>query len=539
MSRGVTPAELKAMLRAGRSDGAELALLDVREEGRFAARHLLFAVPLPLSRLELRIRALVPRLGTRVVLVDDDDGLAARAADKLAAWGYTDVALLEGGNAAWQAAGYELFSGMNVPSKAFGEFVEHTYGTPSVAPEELAAMQAGPGKLVILDSRPMDEYAAMNIPGGVNVPGAELVYRVHALAPEPETTVVVNCAGRTRSIIGAQSLINAGIPNKVVALRNGTMGWHLAGLELEHGQRRTAPAPGPQAVKQARAAARRVAARFGVRSVDAATLQRWQGEAAQRTLYVLDVRLPEEYEAGHLPGARNAPGGQLVQATDTYVGTRGARLVLVDDTEVRATMTASWLIQMGWPDVFVLAGGLPAPAPEGGLERGPHRPEVPGLAEAHAEEIDGPALAARLEGVDAPAVIDLAGSPAYRSGHVPGAWFAVRSELPQALARAGSSGAVVLTSPDGVLARLAAPEAAAAGVARVQVLAGGTDAWRAAGRPLAEGRERMASEPLDVFPKPYERDGGVESAMKEYLTWEVALVEQIERDGDAVFQPYP
>jgi 3-mercaptopyruvate sulfurtransferase SseA len=221
------------------------------------------------------------------------------------------------------------------------------------------------------------------------------------------------------------------------------------------------------------------------------------------------------------------------------VGTRGARLVLVDDTEVRATMTASWLIQMGWPDVFVLAGGLPAPAPEGGLERGPHRPEVPGLAEAHAEEIDGPALAARLEGVDAPAVIDLAGSPAYRSGHVPGAWFAVRSELPQALAWAGSPGAVVLTSPDGVLARLAAPEAAAAGVARVQVLAGGTDAWRAAGRPLAEGRERMASEPLDVFPKPYERDGGVESAMKEYLTWEVALVEQIERDGDAVFQPYP
>ena len=78
----------------------------------------------------------------------------------------------------------------------------------------------------------------MSIPTGISVPGAELVLRARELAPRPETTLIVNCAGRTRSIIGTQSLVNAGIPNPVYALRNGTIGWTLAGQELEHGRSR-------------------------------------------------------------------------------------------------------------------------------------------------------------------------------------------------------------------------------------------------------------------------------------------------------------
>src|ERR671928_964149 len=89
---------------------------------------------------------------------------------------------------------------------------------------------------MLMDSRPFDEYQRVSIPTAVNVPGAELVLRVRDMAPKPDTLVVVNCAGRTRSIIGAQSLINAGLPNPVVALRNGTMGWTLAGFTPDHGQ---------------------------------------------------------------------------------------------------------------------------------------------------------------------------------------------------------------------------------------------------------------------------------------------------------------
>ncbi len=133
MMHPVSPHAVKAML----ADGEELALIDLREELIFSQNHLLWARSVPLSRLELRFARLVPRLSTRIVLCDDADGLAQRAADILARAGYSNLSYLDGGVAAWAAAGFELFSGVNVPSKAFGEFVEHTCNTPNIGPEEL------------------------------------------------------------------------------------------------------------------------------------------------------------------------------------------------------------------------------------------------------------------------------------------------------------------------------------------------------------------------------------------------------------------
>ena len=350
------------------ADGRELAMLDLREELIFSQSHLLFARSVPLSRLELKIAALVPRRATRIVLCDDADGLAERAADVLARFGYTNLSVLSGGVAAWGAAGFELFSGVNVPSKAFGEFVEHESGTPSIAADELADLMRDNADLVVVDSRPFDEYSRVSIPTAINVPGAELVLRIRDIAPSPDTLVVVNCAGRTRSIIGAQSLINAGVPNKVVALRNGTMGWSLAGFECESGRERRAPDVSGDGLAWAKSAAERIARRLGIERIDGATLERFRADA-ERSLYVFDVRDPAEYAAGHVAGAMSAPGGQLVQATDQYVGTLGARIVLVDDKAVRAVMTASWLRQMGWKDVFVLA----EPGTETGRRRPRHR----------------------------------------------------------------------------------------------------------------------------------------------------------------------
>ena len=345
--RRVGAAALRAMLL----DGNELALLDVREERIFSESHLLFARSVPLSRLELRMARLVPRRATRIVPVDGGDGLAERAAEVLGAAGYTDVGILDGGNPAWAAASYELFSGVNVPSKAFGEFVEHESGTPSISAQELDALMQAGADMVVLDSRPFDEYSRVSIPTGVNVPGAELVLRVHDMAPSPDTLVVVNCAGRTRSIIGAQSLINAGVPNKVVALRNGTMGWRLAGLKPDSGKSQRAPEVSHGALAWAKSAAERVAAKLDIRSIDEAALAQMRADES-RTTYLFDVRDSAEYAAGHVAGALSAPGGQLVQATDQYAGTLHARIVCVDDKEVRAVMTASWLRQMGWREVW-------------------------------------------------------------------------------------------------------------------------------------------------------------------------------------------
>ena len=510
------PLAIKAML----SDGRELALIDLREELIFSRNHLLWARSVPLSRLELRFARLVPRRDTRIVLCDDSDGLVERAAKILADAGYTDISCLRGGIAAWEKAGLELFSGVNVPSKAFGEHIEHACHTPSVSAEELNGLMRSGVDMVVVDSRPFDEFQRVSIPSATNVPGAELVLRIHDIAPSPDTLVVVNCAGRTRSIIGAQSLINAGLPNKVVALRNGTMGWTLAGLMPDSGKTRRFTEPSSGGLAFARSAAERVAKRFGVMRIDAKALESFSADTT-RTLYMFDVRDPTDYAAGHFPGAVNAPGGQLVQATDQYAATLGARIVLIDDREVRAVMTASWLKQMGWRDVFVLAAS--------GSEKG--RPPAPVLGAAPAADhvIEAKELS-ELVAKDRVTVIDLSLSPAYRKGHIPGAWFAIRTRLSHALAKVPMNGELVLTSEDGVLAGLAAGETRVPS----RYLRGGNAAWEAAGFTLST-EARMADEPLDYWPKPYERTGDTKGAMNEYLSWEVDLLPRIERDGTTRF----
>src|SRR5580698_4405044 len=278
--------ELKASLH----DGGEIALLDAREELPFGRRHLLMASCVPLSRLELLVDDLVPRRATRVVWCDDNEGLAARAAARMAALGYRNVALLDGGIAAWEAAGFRIYSGVHVPSKAFAEVVEHEAATPWISAEELKALIDRKADIAIYDSRSYEEYHNNSIPTAVSVPGAELVYRFADLMPSSATTVIVNCGGRTRSIIGAQSLINAGVRNKVVSLKDGTMAWHLAGLEVVHGATRKPPDVSTHGLQSAAGTALRVAARCGIARIDMRTLQSWSAEAAQRSLYVLDVR---------------------------------------------------------------------------------------------------------------------------------------------------------------------------------------------------------------------------------------------------------
>ncbi|MFV0260548.1 MAG: rhodanese-like domain-containing protein, partial [Acidimicrobiales bacterium] len=286
----------------------EFAVLDAREQGVFSEGHLFRAVSLPLSRLELLLERLVPRRDTRVVWCDDDGGtLAATAAARAAGRGWTNGAGLAGGIAGWVEAGHESYSGVNGPSKAIGELVEESYGTPRLAAGDLAARQAAGHDLVILDSRPMGEFRRRSIPGGIDCPGAELVRRVRETAPDPATTVVVNCAGRTRSIIGSQSLIDAGVPNPVFALENGTMGWELAGLTVATGVETEAPEPGPAARAWAREAAAAVGVRYGVTTVPWSQVEAWRADP-ERTTVVFDVRTEAEYTAGHPPGARHAPG---------------------------------------------------------------------------------------------------------------------------------------------------------------------------------------------------------------------------------------
>lgn len=530
----ISPQSLHDMLL----DGQEIALADVREISPYSKGHLLYAIPLPLGRLELRVADLIPRKNTRIVLCDKDGKLAERAAERMTALGYTNVAVLDGGVIRWHAAGFEIFSGINVPSKAFGEFIEHDSGTPSVSPEELKLMMDNSENMVILDSRPIEEYQQISIPNGICCPGAELVYRVYDMAPSTDTTVVVNCAGRTRSIIGAQSLINAGIPNKVVALRNGAMGWIIAGNKAAHGKTDHAPAPTEKGLEKAKASAARVKNRFGIKKIDDKQLNIWRNERDQRSLFIMDVRTREEYEEGHIFDSIHAPGGQFIQTTDLYVGTRNARIVLVDSDGVRATMTASWLIQMGYEDVYVLEEGLSTP----NLKTGRRQTPVLGLAEAHYSAVT-PTELERMLDEQRTIVIDLSPSPVYRKGHLPNAWFASRMRLQEAFDSLPSADIFVLTSTDGIIAQLAAHDASQLTSTPVRVLEGGNEAWKKAGLRLKKGMKNLANEPDDFWQIPFDpnRSDGktIKEAMQTYLSWEVDLIKQIERDGTTCFLSFP
>ena len=500
--------------------GEEIALIDLREEGPYALAHPLFAAQLSPSRLELDAFDRIPRKATPIVLYDDGEGLVAGAAATLGAIGYTDVTELEGGLQGWANAGYELFQDVNSASKAFGELVEARRHTPYITAEDARAAIETDADIVVLDARRFDEYRTMSIPKGVSVPGAELVLRAREIAPDPATTIIVNCAGRTRSIIGAQSLINAGVPNRVVALRNGTIGWTLAGQTLETGREARFPEASQGVADDARTRSRKVAYRAGVKFIDADALALLERDT-RRTLYRFDVRTPEEYAAGRLPGFRSAPGGQLVQETDMFAPVRGARIVVFDDRGVRANMTASWLAQMGW-DAYVLEETA-APLTESAWRA--TRPDI-----ARAETIGLLALAGLLERSEA-TVVDLSPSKVHARGHIPGAWFAIRARLAADIETVPVTGKLVFTAADEDLAHLAAADHPGS-----LVLAGGTDAWTASGLPIETGLHNAASAPDDIYRRPYEGTDNPTDAMQAYLDWEYGLVAQLERDATHGFR---
>lgn len=515
-----------AQLRQALLDGAELALIDVREEADFARSHPLFAANLPLSKLELDIFRRVPRLTTPITVYDGGEGLAERAVERLLSWGYENVALLEGGLPGWQRSGGELFQDVNSPSKAFGELVESERHTPSLNAGEVKALLDSPQEVVVVDARRFDEYHTMNIPGSISVPGGELALRIEGLVPSSQATVIVNCAGRTRSIIGTQSLRNAGLPNPVYALRNGTIGWTLAGFDLERAQQRRYDADFRVPAERA-ATVRQLAERAGVAFIDSPTLQRWLRQPA-RTTYLFDVRSPEEYAAGHLPQSVSAPGGQLVQETDHFASVRGARIVLVADDEIRAPITASWLAQMGW-EVAVLRDARA----EDFSERGTPAGRVPPGPQA--EEISAQQLAEQLR-EPGTVVLDFTTSANYVARHIPGAYWLIRSQLRQALEVIPSAERYVVTCGSSLLARYAVPEVAALTGKPVRLLSGGTLAWIDAGLALEHGETHLATPRSDRYQRPYEGTDNSPAAMQAYLDWEFGLVEQLKRDGTHGFK---
>ena len=510
----VTPMVLKTWLH----DGNEIALLDVREHGQYGEAHLFYVVSTPYSKLEAEVDRMVKRKNVRMVLVDEDGGtLVQLAAQKLIAQGYQSIHVLEGGVQGWKKAGYELFAGVNLPSKTFGELAEHAFDTPRITALELSEKIKRGDDLIVLDGRPFTEFKKMSIPTAVCCPNGELALRIDDLVPSDQTTIVINCAGRTRSIIGAQTLINLGIKNKVIALENGTQGWYLADLQLDHGKTKRHEIeidPATLKNKQQRAAA--LAKKYHVPTVDIAKVQQWLNET-DRTTFLCDVRTPEEFAQGSLPGAQNTPGGQLVQATDQFVAVKGARLVVFDSEGVRAPAMASWLAMLGW-EVAVLENTLSDASSIQPVSR-----SLPGIT------VENITTAEVKKAADAKVcLLDLRPSMKYREAHIDQAHWAIRPNI-EKLFNDGVPEKVILFADDMVVARLFAMDLQRAGVQRVQLNMDDPSQWKTEGLNVVATPETPPNYAcIDYLFFVHDRHDGNKAAARQYLAWEINLLAQID-----------
>ncbi len=513
----VAPATLKSWLH----DKKEIALVDVREHGQYGEEHLFYVISAPYSKLELEVQRLVPRKTVRLVLVGDDaNELTARAAHRLTQLGYTEIYLLDGGITQWKLAGYQVFAGVNLPSKAFGELAEHAFHTPRITAQALNAKIAANEDIVILDGRPYSEYQKMSIPTAACCPNGELPLRIDDLVVRPETTIVINCAGRTRSIIGAQTLINLGIKNNILALENGTQGWYLADLKLDHGATQKYPEiANPKNLLAQQVRAKALAEKNNVMFVDGVMVERWLTDET-RTTFLCDVRSPEEFVRGTIPKAQHTPGGQLVQATDQFIGVRGARLIVFDEENVRAPAMASWLAMMGW-EVAVLTNAFShqwTVKPEH-LHAGQKR-QADQWTVISAEQLNSAQASATL-------YLDIRPSIKYREAHLKNFIWSLRPKLNTLPSLTGAR--VILVADDLALAELAALELSESGASQIQINKDTVQQWQAAGLELtASPTSPSDEESIDYLFFVHDRHEGNRAAAMRYLEWEINLLNQID-----------
>lgn len=338
------------------ADGAELAVLDIRQPEEVGYASPLFATNLPAARVKDEIGRFVPRPGIRTVLLDGCDGQAERLAGELAAEGRGQVFAAEGGIPAWTAQGdAESLPTFDIPGRDFTLAVRDERNTPVISAEELKALKDKGEDVIVIDTRTLEEFARDHVPGAIGIPGAELLLRFKDAVPSEKTRVVVSCAGLPRAILGAQTLIDAGIANDVAYLNDGTKGWTRAGLQLETGKTRTYGEPSAAARDFAREHLSRLSSTDSFPEIDLSTARSWTADP-DRTTYLLDVRTPEEFAAGHIPDTLSSEGGQLLGVAYRTIAVRGARVVLIDDRlGVRARTVAHWLQRRGFEIAILLA----------------------------------------------------------------------------------------------------------------------------------------------------------------------------------------
>lgn len=492
----------------------EIALFDVREHGQYGESHLFLATSVPYSRLEYEAARLAPRKSVRLVVYDENgSGVSVKAAQALIQQGYQNIYVLSGGTQGWQDAGFNVFAGVNLPSKTFGELVEHQCHTPRVSAHDLVKMMSDKEDFIVLDGRPQSEFKKMSIPGAQCCPNGELAYRIKSHVASQDTKIIINCAGRTRSIIGAQTLINLGIKNPIFALENGTQGWYLNDYVLDHGK--VAQYAQPKVDEEMLLASQALVKKFDIPVISDEQFLSWKNDT-DRSLYLCDVRTAEEFALDGLPGAQNTPGGQFIQATDQFVGVRNARIVLYDSDGVRAITVASWLKQMGH-DVAVLREGVKSTVslPSTQIDH------LLGLAPIKTTDLQA------MDQNDAVTILDIRGSMQYRKAHLPNALWAIRPRLQEIIR--GAQKSILIISDDPALTYGALLELKGLDL-NIQVYELPDSGFPKELKTVSTAAIPPDSDCIDFLFFVHDRHDGNKDAARRYLEWETGLIAQLDQD---------
>lgn len=519
MSRSIVPAKVKSLL----AEHQEIALIDVREHGEYGERHPFHSVNIPFSRFEVDLPALVPNHNVLLILFDEsEEGRAQAAAVSAERLGYHDVRILSGGAQGWEQAGYTLFAGVNVPSKTFGEMVEHHFHTPSITAQTLFEWQAEGRPMTLLDGRTEQEYHQRAIPQAKSCPNGELPLRAEAMVNAPDAPVIVHCAGRTRSLVGAETLRQLSPHLEVYALENGTQGWELAGFEVACGLSEYYPGQVKVNPEQEQTA-QRWANKMGVQKLTIDAVQSWLQDD-QFTNYVFDVRTEPEVKTQPFAGAVHAPGGQLLQATDLWVGVRFSRILLISNDGCRAPVVGGWLSMMGFHVAWY--NGTHAEwqqlAPLSRLSR-------PEYVSAELMELKPSEVAERQ-----PLLFDVRSSGDYQKGHYVGSCWLNRSRLMMHSDQLPESQPVVIVAESAVLASLVVEPLQAAGYEVLGWLKWLQDQqWL---EVMNSGNVPPHEARIDYLYFVHDRHMGNLEAAKQYLAWELGLLDQLDSEERSTYK---
>jgi len=513
----MTPADVRDLFLGA----TPFAIVDPLEEGLFAETpHLLRAVNIPYGTLEGEIERRIPDRRTLIVIPHDHDGLGEDAARRIRQLGYGHIEVVRASPQDWADAGVPLYTGFNVYSKAFGEYLEHSAQTPTLDVRDFDAA-AAQRKLDLYDVRPMGEYTYETVPGARNLVGVDVgPYCLQAHDPQDE--LIVHCGGRTRSIIAAETLRLLGFQN-AKSLKNGTMGWSLAGRALKFGEKAEPIVPDAGA---AGALIPKIIDRLGI---DFAGLEALARVLAGAVLpYCFDLSPSVRVLPGFIPAA----GGQLIQATDSYVAVPNAPVLLHDTDDVRALVTAYWLQRMGY-DAWVVKhenADFVVTRLAQAMREAKGRTAQAGLISGMLPRSETPE-----RGVASVLFVDASPLRLHEFKRVEGSLHFMRRRFDwKAFTEASQGRKVVLYGSSADLCKHALRDFAERGY-DIGYTDATVDALHEMGWAVTQGRISSGDFYPDEFVRPIERPSHREEAMAQYLAWEVELPEKMANDQTIAF----